>query len=92
MSCFSEETGPYNGSIISFTSPGDPSPYETERRFDALGIYFRYFKFRIVFPGEVLWTLTVSLWYPIILFSILPAIWLAKNYFPIAFQRQNTQI
>ncbi len=77
---FSDEFGPYNGGVIALTAKGDPSPFEKKLGFDAWGIYYRYFKFRIVDPGRVLWTLRISLWYPIAVFSILPSIWLARKY------------
>jgi hypothetical protein len=42
------------------------------------GIYFRHFQLH----GQVLplWTLMVSFWYPLFLFSILPAVWIFRRW------------
>ena len=68
-----EDPGPYYGSLIQMFGP---STLLSEAHFgDTAGIYFRYFRW----PPGVLWTLMISLWYPLILFSIQPAIWLILN-------------
>jgi hypothetical protein len=41
---------------------------------DLPGIYFRHFQFHD--QANTLWTLMLSLWYPLILFSILPVVWI----------------
>ncbi|MGO8746191.1 MAG: hypothetical protein ACLQNE_09395 [Thermoguttaceae bacterium] len=66
-----KDYGPYHGSIISL----DGGPKFAERRGfgDTLGIYYRLFRWAD--SGAVLWTLSVSLAYPLILFAVLPAIW-----------------
>ena len=65
------EYGPYSGSIIQLN--GSP-PLERKIGFgDTLGIYYRYFRFPD--GGPTLWTLMLSLWYPTILFVVLPIIW-----------------
>ena len=80
LAFFNSQFGPYNGGIIALTAKGDKSPFEREMYFDAPGIYYRYFEFAIVHPGEVIWTLKISLWYPMVAFSLLPAIWLVNKY------------
>jgi hypothetical protein len=59
------EYGPYRGSIVGLAG----NEYPHTRGFgDTLGIYYRHF----TWPDSVLWTLAVSLWYPILLFSLWP--------------------
>jgi hypothetical protein len=68
----SSEYGPYRGSIIGFAdSNGNiQPPLECDIGFgDTMGIYYRYFHWK---DGGVLWTLMISLWYPTIVFSVLP--------------------
>jgi hypothetical protein len=52
---------------------GRGTVYMQERACDLPGIYFRYFNW----PNKPqhLWTLAVSLWYPLTVFSVLPAMW-----------------
>ncbi len=67
--------GPYRGSIIGFVDDqGNLQPtLEREIGFgETLGVYYRYFRWN---DGGVLWTLMISLWYPTILFSVLPILW-----------------
>ncbi len=67
---YSHRIGPYRGSSLS-EADGLPDA----RGFgDTCGIYYRYFRWAR--SGNVLWTLSVSLTYPLILFSVLPAVWL----------------
>jgi hypothetical protein len=61
--------GPYRGSMMG----------SVERRVasgDTLGVYYRYFRTP---DGSTLWTLMVSLWYPLLIFGILPAAWLVQR-------------
>lgn len=70
------EYGPYRGSIIQFTDDAGNVHPEFERRIalgDSFGVYYRYFR---VPSGATLWTLMVSLWYPVALFAVLPTAWL----------------
>ncbi|MCA8988131.1 MAG: hypothetical protein KDA78_10840 [Planctomycetaceae bacterium] len=63
--------GPYRGSIIGLTDQDGNvyPPLIHEQSFgDSWGIYYRYFQW----SDSTLWTLTVTLWYPIVLFAILP--------------------
>ena len=73
---FSDKThGPYRGSIIALTSPEWPIEriFSKQQAFgDICGIYYRYFRWAD--SGAVLWTLSVSLFYPMIVFSLLPVI------------------
>jgi hypothetical protein len=43
---------------------------------DFPGIYYRHFEW---LDDRPIWTLMVSLWYPIGLFAILPAVWFFRN-------------
>jgi len=66
------EYGPYRGSIIGLVGSNGSlyPPLDRDVRFgDTWGVYYRYFQR----GGGTLWTLMVSLWYPIALFAILPA-------------------
>jgi hypothetical protein len=67
---FSDESGPYQGSIIALD--GNPRLRQVGWG-DAYGIYYRHFRW--LDSGQTMWTLAVSLWYPTVLFSILPAAW-----------------
>jgi len=61
------------GSIVSFA--GDKNV--VERGLTAWGLYFRLIKHTDT--NETWWTLMVSLWYPIIIFGILPAVYLVQK-------------
>ncbi len=80
--------GPYNGSIISVSSKDyhEPSEFIEKVGFgDAWGIYYRYFRT----AKGTLWTLTVSLVYPILLFAALPVTRLVRAL--VAKQRRMLQ-
>ena len=65
------EYGPYRGSVIELVGAEGSihSPLEREESFgDSWGIYFRRFQW----SGSTLWTLVVSLWYPVALLAIIP--------------------
>jgi hypothetical protein len=65
--------GPYRGSIIGLVDADGNvhPPLVRERAFgDSWGIYYRDFQW----SDSRLWTLMVTLWYPIVLFAILPAV------------------
>jgi hypothetical protein len=64
--------GPYRGSIISVS--GYKEPAEVRCWGDAFGVYYRYFRWSG--SGATLWTLMISLAYPLAMFSFLPAGWL----------------
>ena len=66
------EYGPYRGSIIGFA--GDEYPHAIAFG-SSFGIYYRHF----TWPDSTLWTLTVSVWYPLIAFSILPVLHFVKS-------------
>lgn len=78
---FSSDSGPYCGSIIAIVDEdGNEYPPRIRESMwgDRLGIYWRYFRWKDGTWGmsdPVLWTLMVSLWYPILLFAVLPAVW-----------------
>ena len=62
------EYGPYRGSMIQAGAVGSPPPaYPKVIGFgDCLGVYYRH----IVWPQKVLWTLMLSLWYPVAVFGL----------------------
>jgi len=67
--------GPYRGSIIGIMDEkGEVYPrLDHSVEFgDSFGVYYRYFRWP---GGGTLWTLMLSLWYPLVLFSILPVFW-----------------
>jgi len=66
----SKDYGPYHGSVVSFAD----NAFAAERGFgNTLGVYYRYFRWDNW--GGVLWTLSVSLAYPLVVFAVLPATW-----------------
>jgi hypothetical protein len=71
--------GPYSGSTIQIADDkGNASP-RLDREIewgDTCGVYYRYFRWP---AGQTLWTLAVSLWYPLWAFCILPAAWLLRH-------------
>jgi hypothetical protein len=50
----------------------------TETGADFPGIYYRHFQW----PNspQPLWTLMVSLWYPLLVFSVLPSVWILRHW------------
>ena len=50
-------------------------PVLKRRACDFPGIYYR----RFMWPDTSLWTLAVSFWYPLLLFSLLPAFWIGRK-------------
>ncbi|MES1181134.1 MAG: hypothetical protein ABUL66_04660, partial [Verrucomicrobiota bacterium] len=69
----------FNGPIPnSTTSTGPRNNTTNEKEWAGYGIYFRWIK--DVNRPDSWWTLMVSLWYPIILFGILPAIFVVKKW------------
>jgi hypothetical protein len=59
------EYGPYRGSIVGLA--GSKYPH-TNAFGDFFGVYYRHF----TWPDSILWTLMVSMWYPILVFSLWP--------------------
>lgn len=76
------EHGPYRGSITGLVGYVDPTLVHKSGFGLSYGIYYRYFQW----THATLWTLMVSLWYPLVAFSILPAAW----YYRFA-RRKRTQ-
>ena len=73
------EYGPYRGGAIAvIDDQGNVHPpRERESAWgDSWGIYWRYFHWKEAWgqTDPVLWTLMVSLWYPMVLFSLLPVL------------------
>jgi len=75
-----KEYGPYCGSIIGIVGPDGKTypPLRHEEYFgDSWGVYYRYFQW---YDGYELWTLMISLWYPLVLFGIMPIGWAIYNF------------
>lgn len=69
---FNDASGPYRGSIIGLVGADGKiyPPLDGEIAWgDAWGVYYRYFRGQ---DGRILWTLSVSLWYPLLASAALP--------------------
>jgi len=80
------EYGPYRGSIIGIEgADGNVSTQRLRENafIDAWGIYYRYFQW----PKAKIWTLMISLWYPILLFAILPVALLTHQRFRLTLMK-----
>jgi hypothetical protein len=89
--CFfsDEDLGPYGDVIINVSGPnGKTYPLlQSEHEFGRYcGIYYHYARW---FNGNVLWTLQISLWYPFVVFGMLPAFWVIRTTFVIRANRQK---
>lgn len=78
------EYGPYVGSIIDLSGGRTTGPPEALKHYfgDTAGIYYRDFQWpddSVLWPNRRLWTLALSLWYPAILFAILPVWWWVRR-------------
>ncbi len=62
--------GDYGISNVDYVNE-QGEPVLKRRACDLPGIYYR----RIVWPDTSLWTISVSLWYPMLLFALLPGFW-----------------
>jgi hypothetical protein len=67
--------GPYCGSIISLSGPGQPSEVKSGG-FAFPGVYYRHFRWP---NGTTLWTLSLSLVYLVVLSAVLPFAWLIRR-------------
>lgn len=65
------EYGPYRGSLIGLEGVVDPDLLRVSHFGMSYGVYYRYFQW----THTTLWTLMISMWYPLVAFSILPATW-----------------
>ena len=74
IAVFTHPHGPYTGGMIGVVGGRSPSLVGFG---DTAGVYFRYFNH----SNPKNWTLMVSLWYPLIFFSVLPGIWLWRYRF-----------
>jgi hypothetical protein len=81
---FFNQTMPYTGSVMSFTGDNTLS----EAGLTGGGIYFRHIKHTIE-KDKDWWTLMISLWYPIIIFGILPSVFVAKKFCATKGARRN---
>jgi hypothetical protein len=73
--------GPYRGSVIQIVDEKGELHPKLDRSIewgDSFGIYYRYFRWP---DGHTLWTLMMSLWYPLFLFSILPIAWILRRWY-----------
>lgn len=73
---FFNQPSPYLGSVVGFEGAKTNT---AETGCDLLGIHFRMFYSTGAKTNEELWTLMVSLWYPIVLFAIIPAVFLMRE-------------
>ena len=69
---FYSDRWPYHGSLVQID--GQP-PISQKYGLDFPGVYYRYFRF----PASTTWSLVVSLWYPISLLAIPPAVWIFRR-------------
>lgn len=68
--------GPYRGGLISVNIEGVVyGGPDHEVRADWFGVYYRYFRW----PDDMVWTLMIRLFYPILLFAVLPTVWLVPR-------------
>lgn len=66
------EFGPYHGSTLGI----EEDTFPQKKGFgDTWGVYYRQFEW----PDSTLWTLTVSVWYPIVIFAIIAATFFARR-------------
>jgi hypothetical protein len=66
--------GPYGGSIVGIA--GDPNGPKVSGVGDVAGVYYRMIRW----PGGVsLWTLSLSLIYPLLLAAASPVVWLVRR-------------
>jgi len=73
LAFFTEKNYPYTGSVIKLGEMEWPKI----RGFGySWGIYYRHF----TWPEEKQWTLYISLWWPVVLFSILPGLFLYRKH------------
>jgi hypothetical protein len=69
--------GPYHGSIVGMAGPDGRTGIQGHGFGDTAGVYFRHFRWP---GGAVLWTLMISLLYPLAISLVLPIIWICKNF------------
>jgi hypothetical protein len=69
--------GPYHGSIIAMAGPDGRTRIEAHGFGDTAGIYYRHFRWP---GGAVLWTLMISLIYPLAISLVLPIIWICRSF------------
>jgi hypothetical protein len=84
---FNDPDGPYCGSIIGLVdSEGNVHPPLVRQRAfgDSWGIYYRYFRW----SNATLWTLMVSLWYPLAMFAVMPM----TRWFVTAVRRRSSRV
>jgi hypothetical protein len=71
--------GPYSGSIMFIHSNGSVLEPTSIGWGKSWGVYYRHFQWK---NGDTLWTLAVSLWYPFLLFALLPVLRIARLWGP----------
>lgn len=74
LAFFNVKDYPYTGSIVGF---GGEWP-KTIGFGDFLGIYYRHHS--LSSEGDIWWTLCISLWWPVVLFSISPSLFLYRKH------------
>jgi hypothetical protein len=69
--------GPYGGSIIAVSGAGrSPNDPKVSGVGDVAGIYYRMIRWQ---DGKSLWTLSLSLAYPLLLAALLPFVWIVRR-------------
>ena len=69
--------GPYSGSIVGIVrGPGDPNGPQISGVGDVAGVYYRMIRWS---SGASLWTVSLSLIYPLLLAAALPLAWLVRR-------------
>ena len=66
--------GPYAGSIVGIV--GDPNRPKVSGFGDLAGVYYRMIRWS---SGRSLWTLSLSLIYPLLLAAVVPVVWLLRR-------------
>jgi hypothetical protein len=67
--------GPYQGSFLAFA--GDPNFPQIKGIGDIAGLYYRFIRWP---DATFLWTLTISLLYPVIFAAVLPVLWMIRRW------------
>jgi hypothetical protein len=68
------DASPYSGGIVGIA--GDPRGPTVSGVGDAAGVYYRMIRWP---DGRSVWTLSLSLIYPLVLAAVLPALWIIRR-------------
>ena len=73
--------GPYHGSVIELSGRnGDVRPCIKVTGFGdgAVGVYYRHLRW--LDSSRVIWTFAINLLYPLVIFAVLPALWMWRRW------------